>query len=119
MSKPRDFVKKPESLRGFYSFKCRNYPKIIELLNNRHIAYTASQRMAYQLEQDGKVFIFAPSEHLSMGTFTMSRESNEKLYKLGLKDYASLRDGLKQFLDGDGQACISKENNYKNIIEAV
>ena len=119
MSKPRDFVKKPESLRRFYSFKCRNYPKIIELLNNRHIAYTDSQRMAYQLEQDGKAFIFAPSEHLSMGTFTMSRESNEKLYKLGLKDYASLRDGLKQFLDGDGQACISKENNYKNITEAV
>lgn len=119
MSKPRDFVKKPERLRGFYSFKCRNYPKIIELLNNRHIAYTDSQHMAYQLEQDKKAFIFAPSEHLSMGTFTMSREANEKLYKLGLKDYVSLRDELKQFIDGDNEACINSGNNYKNIIEAV
>lgn len=99
MSKNRDFVKKPESLRGFYSFKCRKFPKIIELLNNRHINYTKSQKMAYELEAAGKAFVFAPSEHMAMGTFAMDAQANKQLYQLGLKDYVELRERFREFME--------------------
>ncbi len=99
MSKTRDFVKKPESLRGFYSFKCRKYPEIIKLLNNRHINYTKSQKMAYELESQGKAIVFAPSEHLAMSTFAMNIQSNCQLYDLGLKDYNSMRRKFREFME--------------------
>lgn len=87
LSKPRDFVKKPEGMKLIYTIRCRKYPKIVELLNNRHILYTKTFRHAFDLEQKGKAFIFAPSEHLPMDTYDMNAESNQALYDLGLKDY--------------------------------
>ena len=116
MSKTRDFVKKPEKLRGFYSYKCRQYPKIIELLNNRHIAYTKSQQLAYELEKQGKAIVFAPSEHLSMGTFTMDAKANERLYELGISDYQALRTRFRSFMELEADETI---NNDLSDYEAI
>ncbi len=113
MSKTRDYVKKPESLRGFYSFKCRKYPQIIERLNNRHINYTKSQKLAYELEEQGKVIVFAPSEHVAMGTFTMDSVVNEKMYNLGVDDFMTQRAKLREFLELpiDSQGINASQNN--------
>lgn len=102
LSKPRDFQKKPEGMRWFYTIRCRKYPKIVELLNNRHIAYMKIFRHVFDLEKEGKAFIFCPSEHLPMDTYAMDAEANQNLYNLGLKDYETLRkDFLKFMTDED------------------
>ncbi len=98
LSKPRTFVKKPEGFRSFYTKACREYPKIVELLDNRHISYTEHFQRVFELEQEGKVFIYAPSKELPMSTFAMKAEDNQKLYELGLQDYMVLRRGLQEFL---------------------
>ncbi|MGI6108177.1 MAG: patatin-like phospholipase family protein [Lachnospiraceae bacterium] len=98
LTKPRDYVKQPEKYRKFYSIRCRKYPKIVEELNNRHIIYTAEQKHVFELEKQGKAFIFAPSEHLAMDTYSMDTEANEKLYKLGFSDYAQQKNGLFRFM---------------------
>ena len=99
MSKPRNYVKKPEGFKGFYSFKCRQYPKIVELLNNRHINYTKSQRLAYELESQGRAFIFTPDEAVSIGTFTMNSLSNQKMYDSGVTDYANRQKQFREFME--------------------
>ncbi len=98
MSKPRDYVKQPESMKTFYSFKCRKFPKIVRCLNNRHNSYTKSQHLAYKLEKEGKVFIFAPSKHLAMSTYAMDPDANKKLYDLGISDYKDLKNNLDDFI---------------------
>ncbi len=98
LSKPRTFVKKPEGFREIYTRACREYPKIVELLDNRHISYTEHFQRVFELEQEGKVFIYAPSKELPMSTFAMKAEDNQKLYELGLQDYMVLRRGLQEFL---------------------
>lgn len=98
LSKPRDYVKQPEGMRRFYSYKCRKFPKIVKCLDNRHNTYTKSQHLAYKLEKEGKAFIFAPSKHLAMGTYAMDAQANQNLYDLGISDYNLSKKSLKTFM---------------------
>ena len=99
LSKPRGYVKNPEGMRFLYSRMCKKYPKTIEALDNRHLMYRESQKKLYDLEAEGRAFIFAPSNPPKMGTYTMKREVEQQLYDLGLSDYAALKDKLAQFLN--------------------
>ncbi len=100
LSKPRSFVKKPEGLRPVYTVLCHRYPKIVELLNTRHIHYTENFRRVFELEAQGKALVFAPSQELPMSTYAMDAAENQNLYDLGLKDYASQQKALQEFLQG-------------------
>lgn len=102
LSKPRNFVKKPEKMRLFYTAACHRYPIIVRMLNQRHITYPKHMRHVYDLEKEGKVFVFAPSQPLEMSTFAMDAQENQKLYDLGVEDYNAVRDSLRAFLAGGG-----------------
>ena len=98
LSKNRDFVKNPEKHRKIYSAALRRYPKVIELLDHRHEMYRERQERVLELEKEGKAFVFAPSRHLSMGTYTMDGNVNQRLYDLALRDYEKRKEELKAFL---------------------
>lgn len=98
LSKPRDFQKKPEHMRAFYSLDLVKYPRIAEAINYRHITYMQHFRRIFQLEKEGRAFVFAPSMPLEMGTYAMDAEENRKLYDLGLSDYQNAKSHLQQFL---------------------
>lgn len=98
LSKPRDFQKKPEGMKLLYSIRCRKYPKIVQALNNRHITYTEIFHHVFDLEKEGRAFIFAPSEHLPMNTYDMDAEANRNLYDLGLKDYQNRYADFRKFI---------------------
>lgn len=98
LSKPRGFVKKPEGMRLFYSTMCRRYPNTVKALNERHLMYAKSQKRLYDLEKDGKAFIFAPSAPPKMSTYTMDRAVEQQLYDLGLQDYHTAEKALQGFM---------------------
>ena len=98
LSKPRGFVKKPEGMRLFYSTMCRRYPNTVKALNERHLMYAKSQKRLYDLEKDGKAFIFAPSVPPKMSTYTMDRAVEQQLYDLGLQDYHTAEKALQGFM---------------------
>lgn len=98
LSKPRGFVKKPEGMRLFYSTMCRKFPNTVRALNERHIMYAKGQKRLYDLEKDGKAFIFAPSAPPKMSTYTMDRAVEQQLYDLGLRDFNTARQQFKSFL---------------------
>ena len=98
LSKPRGFVKKPEGMRLFYSTMCRRYPNTVKALNERHLMYAKSQKYLYDLEKDGKAFIFAPSAPPKMSTYTMERAVEQQLYDLGLQDYHTAEKALQGFM---------------------
>jgi len=100
LSKPRDFVKKPETMRWFYTMRCAPYPNIVRALNRRHITYTAALRHVFELEQDGKAFIFAPGKYLTMGLAEMDPGANQALYDLAITEFDENKEALRQFLNG-------------------
>ncbi|MFR5701005.1 MAG: DUF6363 domain-containing protein [Eubacterium ramulus] len=87
LSKPRGFMKKPEGMRFLYSRMCRKFPNTVKALDNRHIMYGKCQQQLFDLEKEGKAFIFAPSNPPKMSTYTMDREVEQQLYDLGMKDF--------------------------------
>lgn len=104
MTKPRDFEKKPEGMKAVYHHRCRMYPEIVKLLDNRHTTYMEHFRHIFDLEKEGKAFVLCPSEHLKMSTYAMDAEANQKLYDLGVSDYNEKAAALKAFLAGKADA---------------
>lgn len=98
LSKPRNYVKKPEKMRSLYTILCHKYPKVIRLLNNRPRIYQKVYDHTFELEDEGTAFVYAMSEPLKMSTFAMDAGENQKLYDLGLQDYEDRRDELITFL---------------------
>ena len=60
--------------------------------------YGKCQQQLYNLEKEGKAFIFAPSNPPKMSTYTMDREVEQQLYDLGMKDFHDGEAQLKTFL---------------------
>lgn len=98
LSKQRDYVRKPQGMRFLYSRLCRKYPKIIEDIDRRHITYQKNLQEVFDLEKEGKAFVFAPSEPLKVGTYSMDEDTERKLYDLGMKDFAERQEELRRFL---------------------
>ena len=98
LSKQRDYVRKPQGMRFLYSTLCRKYPKIIEDIDRRHITYRENLQEVFDLEKEGKAFVFAPSEHVKVGTYSMDEKTERILYELGVKDFAERQEELKDFL---------------------
>ena len=98
LSMPIDFVKTPEGHRHLYKKMCRKYPKIIEALDHRHITYMEEKNKVLQLEKENKVFIFAPSQKLNLGTFSMDEEKEQDLYDLGMQDFYQKKEELLKFI---------------------
>ncbi len=98
LSKNRDYVRKPQEMRFLYSRLCRKYPRIVEAIDRRHITYNENLKQVFSMEKQGIAFVFAPSETIHVGTYSMDEKAELALYNLGIKDFRSRREGLKWFL---------------------
>ncbi|MCI5856753.1 MAG: patatin family protein [Agathobacter sp.] len=98
-SKARSYQRTPQKYRWFYSRRCKKYPKIIQLMDNHHIAYMEEFRHMFELEKQGKVLVIAPSKPLDISTFTKDAVKNQEIYDLGCSDYDSLKQKLMAFME--------------------
>ena len=98
LSKNRDYVRKPQGMHFLYSRLCRKYPRIVEAIDRRHITYNENLKLVFELEKKGVAFVFAPSEAIQVGTYSMDEKAERALYDLGIKDFQSRQKELKQFL---------------------
>lgn len=98
LSKNRDYVRKPQNMRPLYTALCRKYPKVISAIENRHITYNRNFQDVFSLEQEGTAFVFAPSQSIHVGTYSMREEDERALYALGMEDFSRPRPALEQFL---------------------
>ena len=55
-------------------------------------------RKLFELEEQGKVFVIAPSKPLEISTFTKDAVKNQEIYDLGCLDYKNLKQSLQQFI---------------------
>ena len=98
LSKNRDYVRKPQGMRRLYSRACRSYPNIVNAIERRHVVYNANMKDVFLLEQEGVAFVFAASEPIHVGTYSIKEGAERELYDLGLRDFAQQRERLQDFL---------------------
>ena len=100
LSKNRDYIRKPQSMRFLYARRCRKYPEIISLIDHRHTEYNKNLREVFALEREGKAFVFAPSRSIQVGTYSMKEEAERELYALGVENFNGQHDALTKFMEG-------------------
>ncbi len=100
LSKPRDYVRKPQGMRFLYARRCRKYPEIVSLIDHRHTAYNKNFREVFALEKEGRAFVFAPSRPIQVGTYSMKEQAERELYALGIEDFNGQQDALARFMAG-------------------
>lgn len=83
LTKPIDFVKKPEMFKSAYTKVLKNYPAIIKKLNIRHETYNNEIKKALELSKEGKVTIIAPDDGYSVTAFTRNIRELNHLYNEG------------------------------------
>lgn len=88
LTKPVDFVKKPEHFRLAYAHALRAYPAVVQGLNARAAAYNNGVKEALCLQKNGKAVILAPKGGKSLTAFTKNRAALLQLYEEG---YAATR----------------------------
>lgn len=98
LSKNRDYIRKPQGMRRLYHHTCRKYPCIVDAIDHRHETYNENMRDVFSLEKEGKAFVFAASEPIRVGTYSMKEEAERKLYNLGKQDFLTQKQRLAQFL---------------------
>lgn len=99
LSKPRGFVMEPQGHRKAYTVLLKKqYPKIVEKLDNRHNEYNKEMKNLLRLEKEGKAFLFTPSGSIEMSTYTKDPEKNQKLYDEGLRHGREAMEKLREFL---------------------
>lgn len=98
LSKNRGYVRKPQGMRSVYRWACRQYPNIVKAIDRRHLAYNKNLQEVFSLEKKGVAFVFAASEPIHVGTYSMNEAEERKLYDLGLRDYSAQKDALRRFL---------------------
>ncbi|MCR5273627.1 MAG: patatin family protein [Lachnospiraceae bacterium] len=98
-SKPRGFVKKPEGAKHIYHQVLKDFPNLVDAIDNRHVMYQKAMRQLKKYESEGKAFVFAPSNPPKMSSFTKDPATERELYDLGLSDFENLKADLLTFLN--------------------
>lgn len=98
LTQNRGYEKKPEPFRAIYKRIFRKYPKMIQLLDQRHHIYNETLQYVNQLEKEGKVIVIAPSEPVNISRFEKNRANLERLYQIGINDLESSLSKLKGVL---------------------
>lgn len=86
LTQPAGFVKEPNSLMPLLRVWLRRYPKLVDLLADRHVRYNRCEEELAELERAGKVFVVRPSESVQMPMMVRDPEILEHAYRIGRAD---------------------------------
>jgi len=109
LTRPRGYRK--EETRGTILFKLvfRKHPEFLETLLKRNEEYNKTLDFCEQMEQEGKLFIIAPSPEFSVGRTEKNYEKRLALYHHGYQLISKEFENLQQFLNGSAAPNGSKE----------
>ena len=98
MTKEEGFVRQPTSQLALIKARYFKYPKVTELMAQRHIDYNEQVEYIMRQQQEGKAFVIRPRQASNVGRVEKDRERLQKLYQEGYDDAAGCFQELREFL---------------------
>lgn len=95
LTKPLDFVKKPEHFRAAYTRALRAYPNIVKELKMRAEVYSRGVEKVRALASEGRAVILAPAGGYYVTAFTKNEKKLERLYREGYEAAQNALSKLK------------------------
>lgn len=102
LTRPSDYVKKKNGILPLIKAKYRKYPKMVELMADRHNAYNKDIAYITEKEKRGEVLVIRPEAALPIGRVDKDPEKLRAVYEIGRQTAEKLLPEIKRFLGGDG-----------------
>lgn len=98
LTRPRDYVKKTDSVTHLCSRYYKKRPEFAAALENRAKNYNASVRELHELRKQGKVFVFTPKTTFGISRTEGDPKKLDMLYRHGYKHAKWAMESLKNYL---------------------
>lgn len=99
MTKEIGFVRKPVSQLALFKARYLRYPKVAELMAERHINYNGQVAYIERQVQEGRAFVIRPKKAGDVGRVEKDPEKLRALYREGYEDAAECYEELLRFLE--------------------
>ena len=98
LTQPAGYRKEPDKMMPFLRIALRRYPRLVELLANRHERYNACIDRIARLEREGRIFVIRPSESVKAPAMVRDPEVLQGIYDIGLRDARAALPALRAYL---------------------
>lgn len=98
MTKEEGYVRKPSTQLGLIQARYWKYPKVYELMSERHISYARQLAYIDRLREKGQAFVIRPKTDSGVGRVEKDVEKLKKLYQQGYEDAEECYGALMEFL---------------------
>lgn len=92
------YRKEPNKMMPLLRVMLRRYPKLVELLANRHDRYNAQRDELMRLQERGEAFVIMPSEPIQLPTMVRDPELLEQVYQVGRRDAEASFDAMLAYV---------------------
>lgn len=99
LTKEAGYRRKRSGNLGLIRMRYGKYPKVYELMENRHIAYNAMLDYLEQQEQNGQAFVIRPGQSGDVGRIEKNKEKLRRLYEEGYRDAEACWPRLAAYLE--------------------
>lgn len=98
LTRERTYTKSPEKFRTVYKTAFSEYPKMVEVLDNRHKVYNETLAFLRECEENGTAVVIAPKNPPKVGRFEKDVDKLKDLYNEGISDAKEMLDKINEFL---------------------
>lgn len=97
MTKETGYIRKPATQLGLIKLRYVKYPKVYELMKERHINYNATLEYINKMAENGKAFIIRPKKESRVGRVEKDSGKLKALYEEGYRDAQNCYEELKAY----------------------
>ncbi len=100
MTKEEGFVRQPAGAElTFAKARYLRYPKVYELMRERHLSYNATVQYIEEKKREGELFVIRPKRKSEVGRIEKDKEKMRALYEEGCRDAQECYLDLLEYLE--------------------
>lgn len=99
MTKEVGYIRKPSSNMGLIKLRYLQYPKVYDLMANRHTEYNKTLAFIERQRENGQAFVIRPKKLSSVGRIEKDVDKLMALYEEGYADAAENFEAMLQYLE--------------------
>ncbi len=99
MTKETGYRRKPSNMTTLIKLRYQKYPKVYELMKNRHIAYNETLDFIMEQVKAGNTFLIQPQKKSDVGRIEKDKGKLQALYEEGYQEASGCYEDLLKFLE--------------------
>ena len=109
LTQPKGYEKKKSSIMPLFFTLMRDYPKIVQAMNVRHIRYNRQMEEIAEREEKNEVLVIRPPEELKIGRTEGNPKELQRVYDIGRAEAEKRLEEIRAFLRPDKDQADGKE----------